>query len=943
MTTERIDIVVREDGSRVVKRNIKDIGDSADKAADSLDTMKNILMGLATGAVLTGLARMADTYTTIQNKLRLVTTGTENLARVTKELQGIANETRTDFESTAELYSRVAGAAKELGLSQQQLLSFTKSLNQAVVLSGASAEEAAGGLRQLAQGLASGTLRGDELNSVMENFPKVADIIAQGMGKTRGELRALGAEGKITAQNIIDAFAKAETSLNEDFAKTVPTISQAFTVLKNNLLIAVGEFDQANGISKAFAEGLLTISQNLNIILPLLAGVATSVAVAFSVEPLTKFGSALKSLYATAMANPWVALATVVLGVVTALYLLRDEIKLGIDDTTTLGDLMRAAWEDVGPAITAALDLAAQFFSWLTNTSAGTFDQLINDIVGYEHESEATWFKILRIVVQVFDMIGGTVRGTMAGIDAVIRSFIGAWMNNFKQLGNAIDGIKELDAGKIKDAIASNIDGYKDAATNAGEVFSKAFQDQILSQDESGLESILDQWAKRASEISKERIAAQTAQGALGGGGQNLIKPPVDEAALKKAQRELDKLKNALLNVMDAADPVGAAQRRLAEAQDILNKAVKAGLIDLQKSKDVYAELKEQLKDQLDPLAAVNRHLDENISLLKMGNDQRQIEADLMQFTDQLRRDGVKLTSEETAALRAKLVVEQELARIAQARDSLESGSAAGQMKEFKAQVEAMKQLLADAQSGFGAGDIAGGLSSMLPWANLEGTKEQMDAYVLLHQQMYEQIRMLEEASVVSSQTAGQLRNQADLQMLQQRLSNTQKFFSALAQLSTSENKKLAQIGKAAAIVQATIDGVLAVQKTMAETPYPYNIPLAAAQAALAAANVAQIASTGFRTGGSMTVGGSGGPDSQLVAFRATPGEKVQVNTPSQDAAIRAGGGGTNVEVPVTIVNVKDPNEVPQQLANNPNSKQAIVNMLADDPASFRQALNLNS
>ncbi len=87
MTTERIDIVVREDGSRVVRRNLQDIGSSADSAADSLDTMKTILGGLIAGGIITGLGRMADTYTTIQNRLRLVTTGTENLARVTKELQ----------------------------------------------------------------------------------------------------------------------------------------------------------------------------------------------------------------------------------------------------------------------------------------------------------------------------------------------------------------------------------------------------------------------------------------------------------------------------------------------------------------------------------------------------------------------------------------------------------------------------------------------------------------------------------------------------------------------------------------------------------------------------------------------------------------------------------------------------------------------------------------
>lgn len=935
MTTERIDIVVREDGSRVVKRNISDIGTAAEDAGNALDTMKNILLTLATGGIIAGLVRMADTYTTIQNKLRLVTTGTENLARVTKELQGIANQTRTDFESTAELYSRMANSSKELGLSQKQLLSFTKSLNQAVVLSGATAEEAAGGLRQLSQGLAAGALRGDELNSVMENFPKVADVIAQGLGVTRGELRALGAEGKITAQDIISAFQKAEKTLNEDFGKTVPTVGQAMTVLKNNFLIFVGQLDQSLGITKKFSELILVVANNLNTLVPILAGISVSVATAFAPGIIMQFASQIRGLWALMLANPFVAVAAAVAGVLSYLYLMRDEIKLGIDDTTTLGDLMRAAWEDIGPAITAAMDLAAQFFGWLTNTSAGTFEQLLNDIVGYEHQNESTWFKILRVVVQVFDMIGGTIRGVMAGVHAVIISFIGAWINNFKQLGNAIEGIKELDPDKIKAAISSNIDGYKQAASGAGEAFNKAFQAEILSQDSSGLESILDDWAKRASEISKERIAAQT-EGQLNPGGRATIKPPVDEDALKKAARELERLKNALANVMDAADPLGAAQRRLAEAQDILNKAVKAGLIDQEKAAAVYTNLKDQLRDQLDPLAALNRQLDENISLLKLSNDQRQIEGDLLQFTEQLRRDGVRLTTEETAALRAKLVVEQELARIAQARDSLQSNSSGEQMREFQAQVEAMKQLLADQSSGFGQGDVAGALEQMLPWANLDMTQEKMNQYVALHAQMYEQITALENQGVINHQTAEMLKAQADAQYMEQRLGYARNFFSTLAGLSSSGNRKLAAIGKAAAIAQATIDGVLAVQKTMAQTPYPYNIPLAIAQGALAAANVAQIASQspGFRTGGSMTVGGSGGADSQLVAFRATPGEKIDINTPAQARAAEQ-GGSPNVEVPVTIIN--PPNEEAYLSAMSGREGQRIIwNTLESDPTRAR-------
>lgn len=944
MTTERIDIVVREDGSRVVKRNLEDIGESADKAAGFIKTMGGLLAAIGAAGVVGGMLRLADTFTTIQNKLRLVTTGTENLARVTKELQGIANATRTDFESTSELYSRVASATKELGLSQKQLLGFTKSLNQAVVLSGATASEAAGGLRQLAQGLASGALRGDELNSVMENFPKVADVIAEGMGKTRGELRAMGAEGKITAKDIIDAFAKAGESLEKDFASTVPTVSQSFTVLKNNLMGYIGEMDAALGVTSKLAGLIMLVGNNINIILPILAGLGVAIATAFAPTVIAMFTAQLQGLWALILANPFTALAAAVLALLTVLYTMRDEIKLGIDDTTTLGDLMRAAWESVGPAIAAVADVVKSVWGFITDTVATALNNVTDNTEKSTGDQEATWLKLVRVVVQVFDMIGGTVRGVMRGIFNVVSSVVAALMNNFAQLGKAIQGALNMDGDAVMAAVKSNLDGWKDAGASIGENFNAGFQQEVLSQSDSGLESILNGWIARAKEIGKERLKG-VAGGELGGGGANTTKPPIDPDAAKKAKdaaRELERLKDALQGVMDEADPVGAATRRLAEAHDILTRSVKAGLLEQSKADQIYASLEERMAAQLRPLEALNKEIDRNIELLKMSSGQRQIEADMYQLTEQLKRDGVILTEKETAALRSKLTVEQELARIAQARDSLEQNSGAGQFAEFMTNLQAMKDALNDMQSQFGAGDVAGALGNMMPWANLEGTQEQMNAYVQLHADMYAQIDALRSENLINEQTAGMLRNQADLQLLTARLENTRKFFGTLAQLSSSENKKLAQIGKAAAIVQATIDGVLAVQKTMAETPYPYNIPLAAAQAAVAAANVAQIASTGFRTGGSMTVGGSGGPDSQLVAFRATPGEKVQVNTPSQARAAEEGGGASpQVNVPVTIVNVDDPQRYVDAMDTGAG-KSVIMNHMQSDPAAFKRALGMS-
>ena len=90
-----------------------------------------------------------------------------------------------------------------------------------------------------------------------------------------------------------------------------------------------------------------------------------------------------------------------------------------------------------------------------------------------------------------------------------------------------------------------------------------------------------------------------------------------------------------------------------------------------------------------------------------------------------------------------------------------------------------------------------------------------------------------------------------------------------------------------------------------------------------------------------MTVGGSGGPDSQLVSFRATPGEKINVNTPSQARAAEEPGGRGDVTVPVTIVNVDDPQRAVDAM-DTAAGKSVIMNHMQSDPAAFKRSLGIS-
>ena len=270
MPNEKLVVEVNEKGALVVRKNIESIGAGAKKAESSVNLLTKGLAFIGGAAVIKQLIGVADQFTNIQNRLKTVTNGQAELTAVTDELFRISRGTRSSFQSTAEVYSRVGSAAKDLGVSQRELLDFTESLNQAVLLSGASSTEASAALVQLSQGLASGALRGEELNSVLEQTPIVADVIAKELGVTRGQLRALGADGKITAEIVLEAFKNARGDLARDVGELDATFGQSLQVLRDSFIKVIGDFDKSKGITSALANNVLLIADNLD----KLAGVA---------------------------------------------------------------------------------------------------------------------------------------------------------------------------------------------------------------------------------------------------------------------------------------------------------------------------------------------------------------------------------------------------------------------------------------------------------------------------------------------------------------------------------------------------------------------------------------------------------------------------------------------------------------------------------------------
>lgn len=372
MATERVNIIITENGSRTVRRNIDGIAASAVSAERALFTLQRVLTGLGVGVLVRELVNLTNSYTNLQNRLRTVTTSTGELKAVTEELFALSNRTRASYETSAEIYARVAASARGLGKSQQELLQFTESLNQAVALSGATNIEASNALIQLSQGLSSGALRGDELRSVLEQLPAVADVIAKSLGVTRGELRQLGFEGKITAETVLKAFAEARAELDERFSKSVPTLAQAFLVLRNSVLQYVGEADTANGVSRTLAETMIALSTNLDTV------VRASYGLVFVIGTLLVRAAvgASAALVALSFSNPFTAIAMAVIFAVGVLYGFSDQIMIGSSGLTTLGDVASVVWGDMVRWIGVAWEALTGYFDMISNAGSQIFESL---------------------------------------------------------------------------------------------------------------------------------------------------------------------------------------------------------------------------------------------------------------------------------------------------------------------------------------------------------------------------------------------------------------------------------------------------------------------------------------------------------------------------------------------------------------------------------------
>ena len=212
--------------------------------------------------VVPAFIELSDSVSLMQSRLSLATGSIEETADVMDKLFGVAERSRGSIDAVATLYTRLATSTKDLGASQKELLDFTELVSNTFVLSGASAQEAESGVRQLSQAMAKGKLNGDEFVSIMENNVYFGDLMTKTYGKTRGELNAMAEAGELTASTLLKMGSEVQGTRDKIESMAV-TSGQAATAIGNAFARIVSESSTLNelmgslfGSIKSFADGV---------------------------------------------------------------------------------------------------------------------------------------------------------------------------------------------------------------------------------------------------------------------------------------------------------------------------------------------------------------------------------------------------------------------------------------------------------------------------------------------------------------------------------------------------------------------------------------------------------------------------------------------------------------------------------------------------------------
>lgn len=349
----------------------------------SLRNLAGAFLGIQTGQWLVGTS---DQLTQINARLQLMTGSAKAAAEANDQIYQAAMRARGAYTDMADLVSQLGTLAPDAFSDTGEIIAFAEQLQKQMALSGTSTMAAQAAMLQLTQGLASGVLRGEELNSVLEQTPMVAQTIADYMGVNVGTMRELASEGAITADVVKNALLGAANETNAAFAQMPMTWGQVWNTMKNVAIQAL----------QPVLDFINFLANNMGVVVPIVAG-ATAAMLGFAAASWVAAGGigAIKAALATI--NPIAVVIGLAIGVIIGLIAKWVESIGGLEVAwLTLKDVAITAGENIMYALLSAVTnatlgirnlfvSAAEFVQGLVNAVIGGLNTIIsavNDVTG---------------------------------------------------------------------------------------------------------------------------------------------------------------------------------------------------------------------------------------------------------------------------------------------------------------------------------------------------------------------------------------------------------------------------------------------------------------------------------------------------------------------------------------------------------------------------------
>ncbi|MEI6912457.1 tape measure protein [Klebsiella pneumoniae] len=240
----------------------------------TMSSLSGVAKGLLAALSVQQVASYADAWTELNNKVaNSVRTG-ETQAEVMQRIFDVSQATQSSLNGTATLYARLERGTRTYNTSAEDLTRLTTIINQGFAVSGATAQEAENAIIQLSQGIASGVLRGEEFNSVSEQGSRLMVALADSMGVSIGQLRAMAAQGQLTTDVVVKGLLSQGDVIGKEFANTTVSIAKGLQVAGNNVTKFFGENSTVKSFAAGFRDSVITISENLETLGTALIGAA---------------------------------------------------------------------------------------------------------------------------------------------------------------------------------------------------------------------------------------------------------------------------------------------------------------------------------------------------------------------------------------------------------------------------------------------------------------------------------------------------------------------------------------------------------------------------------------------------------------------------------------------------------------------------------------------